>query len=253
MEISVVIIAKNEEKNIVECLESAFLISKNVIVADTGSTDNTVTLAKSKGASVVFLDWNGYGNARNEAAKTSQNDWILSLDADERVTTSLANSIKQLSLTDNSVLYGFKRESFLVNKKIKHGDWGRDKVFRLYHKQFTSWDLTPVHEDIISKGMKKKIIQGSLLHFTMDSIETFYNKTINYANLSATKYFNQHKKATIIKRFGSPIFAFIQSYFIRLGFLDGSEGYIIAKYSAFYVEWGLCEVIVKVILSLLDR
>ena len=235
MEISVVIITKDEEKNIAECLESAFLISKNVIVADTGSTDNTVSLAKSRGANVVLLDWTGYGNARNEAAKAALNNWILALDADERITPTLASSIKKLMLINDSILYGFKRESFLVNKKIKYGDWGRDKVFRLYNKQITSWDLTPVHEDIISKGVKKEIIQGSLLHYTMDSIETFYNKTINYANLSAAKYFNQHKKATIIKRFGSPIFAFIQSYFIRLGFLDGSEGYIIAKYSAFYV------------------
>ena len=244
MEISVVIIAKNEEKNIIECLESALLISRDVIVADTGCTDNTVALAKSKGATVVFLAWNGYGNARNEAAKVAKYDWIFALDADERITPSLANSIMKLSLNEKSILYGCKRESFLVNKKIKHGDWGRDKVFRLYNRQLTSWDLAPVHENILQKGLTKKIIEGSLLHYTMDSIDTFYKKTINYATLSASKYFQQHKKATFIKRFGSPLFAFLQSYLLRLGCLDGIEGYIIAKYSAFYV-WKKYELLSK--------
>jgi len=235
MNISVVIITKNEEKNISDCLKSAFLISKNVIVADSGSTDNTVAIAKEMGADVLRVNWQGYGNTRNEGATYALHEWILALDADERITPLLANEINKLQLNDDAILYGFRRESFLVKKKILYGDWGRDKVFRLYNKQKTTWDLATVHENIITTGLKKQIIRGSILHYTMDSIETFYNKTIHYANLSATKYFNQQKKATVIKRFGSPLFAFIQCYILRLGFLDGVAGFIIAKYSAFYV------------------
>ena len=235
MNISVVIITKNEEKNISDCLKSAFLISKNVIVADSGSTDNTVVIAKEMGADVLRVNWQGYGNTRNEGAKYALHEWILALDADERITPLLANEINKLQFNDDAILYGFRRESFLVKKKIQYGDWGRDKVFRLYNKQKTTWDLATVHENIITTGLKKQIIRGSILHYTMDSIESFYNKTIHYANLSATKYFNQQKKATFIKRFGSPLFAFIQCYILRLGFLDGVAGFIIAKYSAFYV------------------
>jgi len=234
MKISVVIITKNEEKNIEACIESASLISSDIIVADTGSNDDTVLLAKQKGATVIQIEWNGYGNARNQAAKEANNNWIFALDADERITPALAKSIEKLALEDD-VLYGCKRESFLVDKKIKHGDWGRDKVYRLYNKNKTAWDLAAVHENIIAEGLKKQLIGGSILHYTMDSLETYYSKTINYARLSAEKYYSQNKKATFIKRFISPAFVFLQTYLFRLGFLDGKEGFIIAKYSALYV------------------
>ncbi len=235
MDISIVIITKNEEKNISDCLEGAYLISKDVIVVDTGSSDKTVQIASQKGAKVVVIEWNGYGNARNEAANNALNNWIFALDADERITPTLADNIKRLKLTDNKVLYGCKRESFLVQKKIKHGDWGRDKVYRLYNKQITQWDLVSVHENINVKGLTKQLIGGSLLHYTMDSLETYKLKKLRYAQLSAEKYFSQHKKATFVKRFLSPMFVFIQTYLLRLGFLDGKEGFIIAKYSAQYV------------------
>ena len=244
MEVSVVIITKNEEKNISDCLESAFLISKDVIVADTGSTDNTVAVATKKGANVILINWEGYGKARNEAASVGLNDWIFALDADERITPALADAIKKLTLIENNILYGCRRESFLINKKIKHGDWGRDKVYRLYNKQFTRWDLVAVHENIISVGLKKQLIAGSILHYTMDSLETYKLKTLHYAHLSAEKYFSQHKKATFIKRFLSPIFAFLQTYLFRLGFLDGKEGFLIAKHSALYV-WSKYDLLKK--------
>ena len=234
MKLSVVIITKNEGKNIEACIESASLISADIIVADTGSNDNTVALAKQMGATVIQIGWNGYGTARNEAANRAKNDWVFALDADERITNALAESIKTLTL-DDEVLYGCKRESFLVKKKIKYGDWGRDKVYRLYNKKTTSWDLAAVHENIVSEGLIKQLIDGSILHYTMDSLETYKLKTLNYAKLSAEKYFSQHKKASLLKRFISPIFVFIQTYLFRLGFLDGREGFVIAKYSALYV------------------
>lgn len=235
MEISVVIITKNEEKNISDCLESAFLISNNVIVADTGSTDNTITIATKRGANVISIAWNGYGNARNEAAKNAINDWIFALDADERITHTLAAKINSLELINANILYGCKRESFLINKKIEYGDWGRDKVYRLYNKQSTQWDLALVHENIISTGLTKQQIAGSLLHYTMDSLQKYRLKTLRYAQLSAEKYFIQQKKATFVKRYVSPVFVFIQTYIFRLGFLDGREGFVIAQYSALYV------------------
>ena len=235
MKISVVIITKNEEKNIEACIESAFLLSDDIIVADTGSTDNTVTLATQKGVTVIQIKWNGYGNARNLAAEKAKNNWVFALDADERITPLLAENIKKIELADAKFLYGCKRESFLVKKKIKYGDWGRDKVYRLYNKKTTSWDLAAVHENIVSEGLIKQLIDGSILHYTMDSLETYKLKTLNYAKLSAEKYFSQHKKASLLKRFISPIFVFIQTYLFRLGFLDGREGFVIAKYSALYV------------------
>jgi glycosyltransferase involved in cell wall biosynthesis len=233
--ISVVIIAKNEEENIAECIASAMQISNDIIVADSGSTDATQALAVQAGARLIQTEWKGYGQTRNEAAKTAVNDWVLALDADERVTAELAKSINSLPLNDDSVLFGFERKSFLITKKIKYGEWGRDKVHRLYNRKWATWDLQPVHENIIGNNISRKIIPGSLLHYTMKDLNVYRAKTILYAQLSARKYAAQGKKATIIKRFVSPVFSFVQNYIFRLGFLDGREGLIIASASSKYV------------------
>ncbi|MDI9363730.1 MAG: glycosyltransferase family 2 protein [Flavobacterium sp.] len=231
--ISVIIIAKNEVENIVSCIQSAKQISDDIIVVDTGSTDNTFALAVSAGAKVISIEWQGFGAGRNIAATLAKNNWIFALDADERITPLLAISIQQLAL-NAAYLYGCKRESFLVNKKIRFGEWGRDKVFRLYNRNETTWDLTQVHENIHHNHLTKTLIAGSLLHYTMQSIEEYEQKTILYAKLSADKYFTNGKHASILKKIFSPTFSFIQNYIFRLGMFDGKEGLIIAKTSAKY-------------------
>ncbi len=233
--ISVVIIAKNEAANIRDCIFSALQVSNDIIVADSGSEDSTQELAIKAGARLLQVDWKGYGQTRNEAAKFAINDWILALDADERLTPELATSINNLSLPNNATLYGFKIKSFLGPKKINFGEWGRQRIYRFYNKQQAAWDSTLVHEKITGKNIYRKIIPGDLLHYTMKDMEEFRAKTILYANLSAKKYADRGKKASLVKRFLSPVFSFIQNYLFRLGFLDGKEGLVIAYTSAKYV------------------
>ena len=234
-EISVIIIAKNEEDNIVDCIISARLISKDIIVADSGSADNTQKFTVDTGAKLLPIKWQGYGQARNDAANFAANNWIVALDADERITPELAASIKALTLTDDKILYGFKRVNFLANKKIIYGEWGRDKLYRLYNKKQAFWNLVLVHENIEGAGLTKKIISGELLHYTMKDVKEYNAKTILYAQLSAAKYITQGKKPTLLKRFVSPIFSFAQNYIFRLGFLDGKDGFIIAKTTCRYI------------------
>lgn len=233
--ISVIIIAKNEAANIVDCVLSAALVSNDIIVADNGSTDNTPTLATKAGARVLKVPWKGYGQTRNEAAAMAGNDWVLALDADERITPQFATAINNLLLTHTSILYGCKRENFLAAKKIRFGEWGRDKVYRLYNKQQAWWDLMLVHENITGNNISKKIITGSLLHYTIKDMAEYQEKTILYAQLSANKYAAQGKKASLVKRFISPVFSFLQNYIFRMGFLDGREGFIIAYSSSRYI------------------
>lgn len=233
--ISVIIITKNEAANIVACVLSAALVSHDIIVADNGSTDNTVSLATQAGARVLNVPWNGYGQTRNEAAAMAENDWVIALDADERITPPFAASINNLSLANAGVLYGCKRENFLGAKKIRFGEWGRDKVYRLYNRQQASWNLMLVHETITGNNISKKIIPGAVLHYTMKDRAEYQAKTILYAQLSATKYAAQGKKASPVKRFISPVFSFIQNYIFRLGFLDGKEGFVIACTSCRYI------------------
>ena len=227
-EISVIIIAKNEAENITDCIISAKLISKDIIVADSGSNDGTTQYALKAGAKILTINWKGYGHARNSAAEFATNNWIIALDADERVTPELAASINSLLLNDDKKLYGFKRENFFGSKKIIFGEWGRDKLYRLYNKKAAGWNQALVHENIEGSELTKKIISGSILHYTMKDKAEFYAKTILYAQLSAAKYFDAGKKPTFLKRFISPAFSFIQNYLFRLGFLDGKEGFMIA-------------------------
>src|SRR5580692_7479828 len=150
MELSVVIITKNEAANIACCIRSAQRVSKEIIVVDSGSEDDTISLARQFGAKVVSVPWTGFGNSRNAGAAAAGNDWILALDADERITDELCASLSSLDLRNPRMVYGFRRQAFVVDKKIRFGDWGRDKVFRLYHRQVTSWNLFPVHEVLMT-------------------------------------------------------------------------------------------------------
>lgn len=234
-EISVIIIAKNEEDNIVDCIISAKLISKNIIVADSGSTDKTQELSVAAGAKLLPVKWMGYGDARNTAASFVTHNWVVALDADERITPELASSINSLKLHDDKILYGFKRVNFLAGKKIIYGEWGRDKLYRLYNKKYAAWNLVHVHENLEGEGLTKKIISGQLLHYTMKDIKEYDAKTILYAQLSAAKYAGQNKKPTLLKRFISPAFSFAQNYIFRFGFLDGKEGFTIAKTTGRYI------------------
>ena len=233
--ISVIIIAKNEAENIIECILSAKQISNDIIIADSGSTDNTQELALRNGARILQVTWKGYGQTRNEAVKIAANDWVFSLDADERITKKLAANVNVLILKNDKIIYGFKRKNFWENKKIKFGEWGRDKVFRLYNKQQAAWNLALVHENVVGINIEKKLLPGMLLHYTMKNIAEYKKKSISYAHLSANNYLIQGKKASLIKRFISPFFSFIQNYIFRLGFLDGRNGLTIAYISALYI------------------
>jgi glycosyltransferase involved in cell wall biosynthesis len=231
--VSVVIITKNEAENIAAAVISARRITDDIIVADSGSTDDTVALATAEGARVVQIEWKGFGAVRNMAATYANNDWIFALDADERITLPLAERIKQLQPNNNNV-YGFKRLNFLYGKPVHHGEWGRDVQYRLYNRTKIKWTEVPVHESLDVEAENKKKIEGSLLHLTMKNKQEYEGKTLRYANLMAQKYNAAGKKTALTKQMLSPVFNFIQNYFFRLGFLDGKPGFDVASMSAKY-------------------
>lgn len=238
---TVVIMTKNEASAIADCINACRPFKQPIVVADTGSTDATVAIAKANGAKVLPVNWEGYGKTRNTIAALCNTDWLLVIDADERPTSQLIKNILYVSANSftnyPSKVYGFKRKSFLGNKPIVFGEWGRDKVFRLYNKQYHRWDDALVHENIIADKTEKEMIKGELLHYTMQNVQQLIHKQQHYAALNADKYFIAGKKAGLLKRFLAPVFNFVQNYFFRVGFLDGKEGFIIAKYNMLYVYW----------------
>ena len=232
--ISIIIITKNEERNIGDCITTARQISNDIVVVDSGSTDATISIAIEKGARVISVQWNTYGHSRNIGASEALYDWIISLDADERITPQLSETLKKIPLGETNVIYRFKRINFYGNKKISFGDLGFDKPYRLYNRRSTKWNMNLVHEELIKANLKIKVLNASLLHYGIQNNLAYLEKMSHYARLSAYKYLLQERKAGFIKRFISPLFNSFKSYILQLGFLDGRKGFEIARTIAYY-------------------
>ena len=235
--VSVVIIAINEAHVLAQTLQSIRALTDDILVCDTGSNDATIPIAKKNGANVMEQEWLGYGATKNMANEHAVFDWILQLDADEAVDEELINSINEQDLGNEKQIFTVRRKNFFKNKLIHFGEWGKDEPIRLFNRNQAAWNADPVHEQLIfDKDCVIKKLKGSILHKTLQSIEQHEQKIINYGSMSAQKYFKQGRKGTGYKQYVSPIVSFINNYFLRLGFLDGREGLILASMSATYTR-----------------
>lgn len=232
--LSVVIITRNEENNIADCIQSARLISNDIIVVDSGSEDNTISLAEQYGAKVFSITWMGYGHSRNYGAAQAKNNWILALDADERMDQTLALSIRSLRFDNDNCIYRFRRKNYLGKREIRFGALGFETVKRIYHRDHAKWDLTQVHEKLVSPHSKKAIIAGHIRHYGLKNAEDYKAKAVSYALMSAEKYFFQGYETSFLKRMASPLFNSLKSYVFQLGFLDGRLGFTVARTIAYY-------------------
>ena len=232
--VSVVIITRNEENNIVDCIRSARLISSDIIVVDSGSRDRTVELAGEEGARVFQISWQGYGYSRNYGAQKARNHWVFAMDADERISTGLADSVNNLDLSDPSLVYKFRRQNFIGQRLMKFGTPGYDHVVRIYHRHHCEWDKTLVHEKLVFTNGRKKQIPGYIIHYAFRNVADYKSKTAIYAQMSAEKYLLEERRAGFTKRFISPVFNSAKSYFFQLGFLEGRLGILVAVTIARY-------------------
>jgi glycosyltransferase involved in cell wall biosynthesis len=228
--VSVVIITKNEAEIIAECISSAKMITDDIVIIDNYSTDNTPGIASGMGCRVYTENWNGYGANKNKGIALAKYDWVLSIDADEVADLDLVLSLHSLNLNDAGVVYDIKFKSFFGKKQIRHGDWGRDHHIRLFNRTRVKWAELNVHETLmLPKLVKTQRLDGSLYHFSVKDGNEYSSKACYYARLSAEKYFQAGKKANMVKLHLSPVFGFLKSYILFLGFLDGREGLTIAK------------------------
>jgi glycosyltransferase involved in cell wall biosynthesis len=234
MLISVVIIAKNEANNIAACIESAGLISDDIIVVDSGSNDGTQEIALKANASVHLITWQGYGNSRNTGANHAKYDWVFALDADERISKGLASAIKEIGNPPPQMVYGCWRRNYYGKKVLHYGEWGNDTIYRLYNKNYARWDDAMVHECLTAKNIEKKLLPGYIEHYTIKNLQEFRVKLEQYADLQARNFYEQGKRASFFKRFFSPAVNFMSGYVLKLGFLDGYAGFEIAKMNAHY-------------------
>ncbi len=235
MNISVVIITKNEAHVIANTLQSLQVVTNDIVIVDSGSTDETVKICKQFNATVIETSWAGYGINKNKGITAAKHDWILSLDADEAIDTILQDALLQLTLTDDREIFEIRFRNFFCNKWIRFGEWGFDTHIRLFNRKKVKWNNVVVHENLVlPDDVKITRLKGNILHYTVNNLKEYEEKTDNYARMNAKKYFEAGKKSSFFKQYISPVFAFLQHYIFRLGFLDGPEGFIIAKTTAWY-------------------
>ena len=233
--VSVVIVCKNEADSIGATLQSLEGLTDDIIVYDSGSTDNTVAISRQFNVQVYQGNWQGFGRTKNKAIALAKYNWILSLDADEAVDPELKQSLLALSLNEERTVYELKYKNFLGDKYLKYGEWGNDKHIRLFNRDSVSWDDAPVHEKLlIPAGTITNKPGGYILHRTMRDIKDYAAKMVNYAMLNAEKYHRQGKRASWFKLRMAPGFSFVKYYIIKGGFLDGHAGYVCARMTAYY-------------------
>lgn len=227
--ISALIICKNEEKNIEECIKS-ILWCDEVLVIDSYSIDNTINITKKYTEKIFQNEWKGFAEQRSFALSKANYDWVFSIDADERCTIELENEIKDLLKKNNIEEDGFRipRKSFFLNKWIKHGGWYPNYQLRLFKKSKTSVSDRLVHESYVANGKIRKL-KNDLLHFTVSSLSEYISKINSYSSLSAVEK-EKSKKVNFIHLAIFPCFAFMHQYILKGNFLDGTAGLMVSKF-----------------------
>jgi glycosyltransferase involved in cell wall biosynthesis len=233
LSISAIIITKNEELSIGDCLKSISWVDE-IIVVDSGSNDRTVEICKSFGAKVFIRKWQGYGRQKNIALNLATKNWILSIDADERITDSLKKEIQ--ALDDSQYAYSIKRKSNYCGSWIYYGDWRSDYVVRLFKRKSAKFSHALVHEAILSKYPIKKL-KAEMLHFTYHNYEDVIKKINIYSSAAAQILFFKKTKSSLTKAIFHSLWAFLRSYFLRCGFLDGQAGFALALSNAQYTYY----------------
>jgi glycosyltransferase involved in cell wall biosynthesis len=236
--LSVAIITKNEAHRIADCLASV-RFADQVVVVDSGSTDDTVAIARASGAEVLVTpDWPGFGPQKNRALAACRGAWVLSIDADERLTEALAAEIRAVVVADGPgglAGYWLPRRSSFCGQVMAHGLWGNDRVLRLFRRAAGRFSDDRVHERVIVDGATGSL-SGSLHHDSVDSIDDALAKARHYAALGAASL-RERGGGGFWSALGHGGWTFVRGYLLRRGFLDGRNGLRLAWISARGTWW----------------
>lgn len=235
MKISCVIITHNEEQKIADAIRSVDFVDE-VLVVDSESTDRTREVAENLGARVIVQAWQGFAKQKQFAADHASNHWILSLDADERVSPKLRESVMRLASEDECSVAAFRcaRLTRYMGREIRHCGWYPDWQVRLFDRTRGTWSNRVIHESFkVREGETVGTIDGDLLHESVDGPE-HHHRMIGerYAPLGAEQMHLSGKRTNMLRVISAGPIAFIQTYFLKLGFLDGIPGFVIAKFAA---------------------
>ena len=239
--LSIAIITKNEEANLARTLASVRWADEIVIV-DSGSTDGTAVIAREYGAKFFVEEWKGFGAQKNSALAKCSGDWVLALDADEEVSPALAEEIRTLLAGQpQHDAYFLPRRNFFLGRWMRHGGYYPDPKLRLFRRGSAQFEERAVHETIRPTGTPGRL-RGDLLHHAYPTLDAYIEHMNRYSALGAAQAIARGKSSRSLLAFFwnvlvVPIATFKYNYFLRLGFLDGREGFLQHLYHSVYVSW----------------
>ncbi|WP_207061556.1 glycosyltransferase family 2 protein [Motiliproteus sp. SC1-56] len=234
--LSAVILSQNEAANIRACIESVRWADE-VLIFDSGSDDGTQQIATELGARVETSGpWAGFGRQRQRAQEAATSEWILMIDADERVTPQLRASIEQaLANNDPEQVYAVNRSSYFFGRFIRHSGWYPDRVARLYRRDRYHYNDAQVHEQLDCPAGKTEVLAGDLLHYTCTEFQPFVTKSVRYAADWARARHARGKRSGLTTALLHAFACFIRKYLFQRGFLDGKHGFLLAILASQYV------------------
>ncbi|MDD5173432.1 MAG: glycosyltransferase family 2 protein [Candidatus Omnitrophica bacterium] len=234
--ISVVVITKNEEHNIEDCLKSA-LSADEIIVVDDGSADRTVELAKKFTDKVFSRSMDNEGRHRNYAYSLAKNDWVLSLDADERISPLLMEELRQLFKNPiKDVVFAIPHKAYLGKKWLRYGGWYPAGKDRLFDKRVVRFEEKGVHPRIIYHGTCGRFLKGDIIHYSYENFHAFFQTLNNQTTLEAKKWFEERRRIGALKAFRKFLSRFLRYYIFEQGFRDGLVGFM-AAFGGGYYQW----------------
>lgn len=235
MKVSGIVVCFNEEKNIEKCLKS-LLWADEIIVVDSYSTDNTVSICKKYTDKIYQREWPGINKQKEYAVSLSQNEWVFVLDADEMASEGLAKEILERLESDNNKFDGYmvKRHTYYLGKWIDHGGWYPDYKLRLFKKSKGYFGGEDPHDKIIVNGNVARL-EGEIYHYTYENISHHIRTINNFSDVVSQKMLEKSEKFVLPKMLAKPLIKFFETYVYKLGFLDGIQGLIISVLSSYYV------------------
>jgi glycosyltransferase involved in cell wall biosynthesis len=229
--LSLCVITRDAAAMLADCLASAAFAGE-VVVVDSGSRDDTVEIARRSGARVIERDWPGFGAQKAFAVAAATNDWVLCLDADERLTPELAAAIAAAVAAPSAGAYAMARRNRFLGRWLAHGEGYPDWNVRLFDRRRAHWSADPVHENVVADGPVARL-SGDLLHASAESLDAYIAKQNRYTTLQAEAMHARGERASAVRLVVSPLARFVRFYVLRLGFLDGVAGFVHIAIGAF--------------------
>jgi glycosyltransferase involved in cell wall biosynthesis len=234
-QISAIIVTRNEARNIARAIRS-LSVADEVVVVDAGSTDDTRQIAAGLGARVIVHPWAGFAAQKNFASAQARHDWILSLDADEELNGDAQAAVARWKATEPAAAgYRFARRAYYLGRWILHSGWYPDYKLRLFDRRQARWQGDYVHESVVVAG-PVETLAGEILHYTCDSLAEHRSRIEFYTDLAAREMHERNERVGFLRRQLTPPWIFFSTYFLRLGVLDGYQGFLIARMAARYVR-----------------